>query len=92
MIVVSKEDWSEINVIRNVLGTMNDHGSEKTTSILCRVMAVVLRGPVQIGLEVVGEGLARGNRALLNRRHTIFPDVASLQDTVPVERNTLLRP
>ena len=91
MIPIGKQDWPHIDVIGNVRGTMDDHGSEKATSVLRTVMGVIPRCTVEIGFERIRERLPRSNWTLLNRRYTIEPRVTTLKNAMPVQSSAFFR-
>ena len=68
-----------------VIGVVDDEGATKTVAVLSRQVAVV---PERAGLvrrgEVVEEGVAGRDRALVDERGTVGPVGTLLEETVPV--------
>lgn len=91
VIPVRQHHRAKIDVVVGVLGAIDDDRAKHTIRVLRRVVRVVPRGSVQLGLELVRVALARGNRALVNTRDTILPRGSRLQETVPVKSGALLR-
>ena len=91
MIPIREHHRSEINVIRSVLRTVNNHGTFDAGSILRAVVTVIPRSSVEVGLELVSERLSGSDWTLLNARNTIIPRGLLLKEPVPVQRCALLR-
>ena len=52
-LAVREYDGSEVDIIMVVAWAVDDHGSEKSSRVLCRVVGVIPRSTVQISFEAI---------------------------------------
>ena len=88
MVPIRQYDRPEINVVGDVLGTMDYEGSDSTVGILARVVSMVPGSTIQFGLEGVCEDTARWDWTLRYSGHTVHPLALFLQESMPVQRRT----
>ncbi len=70
---------------------MDDHWPEEPIGILRAIVRMIPAGPIQSCLKGVCEVLSRSDWTLPNGRHAIVIRGIPLQQTVPMQRCTLLR-
>lgn len=90
VVPVREHDGAEIDVVPRRPRSVYNHWSDDAACILRRVVGVVPRRAVQLGLEGVRVAFARRNRALGDTGDAIFPGLAVLQEAVPVQGDALL--
>ena len=74
-----------------IIGIVDNNGATKTVTVLGRIMGVVpVTTRLVANIEVIEEGMARNNRALVHHCGAIGPIGSSLEETMPV-LNKLLR-
>ena len=88
---IVEQNWADVDVVRYVLGSMDNHRTEDAASVLSTVMGMIPGGAVEISIEGISKGLARGDRALLHRRNTVKPRRSFLQNTMPMDRGAFFR-
>lgn len=91
MEIVCQQDWADINAVWCNVGAVNDHWSNKPTSILCRVMRMVPRGTVKVSVEAVCECAIGWDRALADSGNTVHVLGSLLQNTMPVQSSSFGR-
>ena len=82
MVPVTDEHRARVDIVLCVLGPVHDERSMQTTRVLRRVVRVIPRGAVQIGLEAVGEGCTGRDGTLLDRGHAIKPGGFLLEESI----------
>jgi len=87
---VRKHDGAEVDVPLASRRSVNDHGSRKTVQVLTGVVTVPPGGSKEFSANTVGERGARSDRTLADGRDAIVPRSASLEETVPVDRGTVV--
>lgn len=85
MVPIAEQNRTDISIIGDVLGSVDNHGAKQAARVLTRVMRVIPAGPIQIRFELIGQGFSGRNGALLDRWHPIEPWRRSLKNPVPVE-------
>ena len=88
MIPIAEQDWSNVNIIRCLSWTVDDHRSCETGRVLCTVMGVIPRCTVKVCKEGIGHARSRSDRALINSRNAIVPRSSLLQKPMPMKRST----
>lgn len=75
---------SQIDVVVGGGGTIEDHRSNDSVTVLRRKVSVVPRSSKLSRLEAVGLGVTRSKRAFRNSVHTVRANTVVLTNTVPV--------
>ena len=88
MIPIAEQDWSNVNIIRCLSWTVDDHSSCETGRVLSTVMGVIPGCTEKVRKEGIGHTRSRSDRALINSRNAIVPRSALLQKPMPMERST----
>ena len=87
---ITEQHRAYINVVRYILGAVDDHRTKETSSILRTVVRVIPGGTVEVGFKRIGKRTAWGYRTLLHCRNAIEPWSLTLQNTVPVKGGAFL--
>ena len=86
MVVIPNQQWSQIEIILDVLRTVYDYRSYGSIGVLGRIMAVIPARAVLVRAKTVGERGAWSDGTLPDCGRAVVPLCASLFKTVPVER------
>ena len=88
MIPIAEQDWSNVNIVRCLTWTVDDHSSCEAGRVLSAVMGVIPRGTEEVRKEGIGHTRSRSDRALVNSRNAIVPRSTFLQKSMPMKRST----
>jgi len=84
-IPIRKDQWPEIDIVIGCSRSFNNDGTDHSLTVLGRVMAVVPRGSILCGPELINLLLCRSDRAFGNSVDTVHEARVVLTNSVPVD-------